>query len=113
MVKTRNIVLAIILTFITCGIYSLYWCCKINNEINQLLGIRGTSGVMVIIYSIITCGIYGLYWTYKMGERVDELKGKSGGNTGLLYIIIALFGLGLVDLVLMQDAINDKVNGRF
>ena len=113
MVNTRNIVLAVILTFITCGLYGLYWTAKVNNEMNQLLGIRGTSGFMVIVYSFITCGIYGLYWIYKMGEKVDELKGRLSGNTGLLYIIIALFGLGLVDLVLMQDAINDKVNGRF
>lgn len=111
MANKRNLIVSIILCFITCGFYGLYWTVKVNNEINFLSGTKnGTSGVMTIIYSLITCGIYGFYWAYKMGEKVDIIKGHPGGNTGILYLILFFFGLGLVDLVLMQDTINDKLD---
>lgn len=82
-----------------------------NDELNELLHkSNATSGIMVFIYSLITCGIYTLYWAYKMGEGVDELKGKSG-NTGLLYLVVTLFGLLIIPFALIQDTINDKVDG--
>lgn len=111
MAKRRNIVVSLLLSIITCGFYGLYWWIKVTNELNFLSGTKnGTSGLMVIIYSIITCGIYGLYWAYKMGEKVEIIKGHPGGNTGILYLLLYFFGLVLVDLALMQDTINDKLD---
>ena len=59
---------------------------------------------MVFLFSILTCGIYGIYWMYKMGERLDRVTGKS--NTGIMYIILSLVGLGIVSYSLMQDTLN-------
>ena len=67
---------------------------------------------MAVIYTIITCGIYFLYWVYKIGTNVDALKGKSG-DTGILYLVISLLGLGLIPMALAQDAINDKLDGVY
>ena len=33
--KERNIAVSIILTIITCGIYGLYWCAVINDELKE------------------------------------------------------------------------------
>ena len=61
-------------SFLTCGIYSIYWMIKLNDEVNQLAGEpQATSGGMVFLFSLITCGIYGIYWAYKMGERCDRI----------------------------------------
>ena len=71
-IMPRNLVLAIVFSFLTCGIYSIYWMIKLNDEVNQLAGEpQATSGGMVFLFSLITCGIYGIYWAYKMGERCD------------------------------------------
>lgn len=106
----RNIVVAIILSIVTCGLYGIYWMVKINDELMSLVGEQGTSGIMVVILSIVTCGIYELYWMYKMGQRVDTLNGVNGGNTGILYLILSIFGLGIVNYCLIQDAINKRVS---
>ncbi len=105
MVVPRSIVLAIILTLITCGIYGIYWMCKVNDELNLLAGNdRGTSGGMVVVFNIITCGIYGIYWAYKMGQNCACLNGDSSGS--ILYLLLALFGFQIINLALFQDMIN-------
>lgn len=106
----RNIILAVVLYFVTCGLYGIYWMIKINDEVNELAGESGaTSGGLVFLFSLITCGIYGLYWMYKMGERCDTIKGSSG-STGILYLILALLGFGIINYCLMQDTVNKAVS---
>lgn len=110
-IKERNLALAIVLTVITCGIYGIYWMVKINDEALKLAGEKGPSGVVVFLLNIITCGIYGFFWSYKMGVCTDKLKGNSNGYSGILYILLMALGLGIVNYALIQDAINNSVNG--
>ncbi len=104
----RNIVLCIVLSIVTCGIYGIYWMCKLNEEINSLSGQEGLSGILVVLLSIVTCGIYGLIWYYRMGQRVDIIKDQEG-SSHILFLVLGLFGLGIVNFGLMQDAINKAV----
>lgn len=109
-IAPRNIVVAIILSFVTCGIYQIYWMIKMNNEVNTLANEPdATSGGLVFLFSLITCGIYGIYWTYRMGERCDKIKGSVGGSSGVLYLILTVLGLGIVTYCLIQDTINKAV----
>lgn len=105
----RNIGMAILLSIVTCGIYGIYWMIKLNDEINYLSGNHtATTGGMVILLTLVTCGIYGFYWIFKMGERVDQLKGAPGSSP-ILFLVLQLFGLGIVNYCIMQDAINKCV----
>lgn len=109
MVKERNIVVCILLSIVTCGIYGIYWFICLTDEANAAAGEQGTSGVMALIFTLITCGIYGLYWMYKQGERIDNAKtkrGMAGGSNGVLYLILAIFGLGIISYALMQNELN-------
>lgn len=109
-IKERNLVLGIIFSIITCGIYGIYWIYEVNNDVNTLANEPGaTSGGYVILFSLITCGIYGIYWAYKMGERCDRIKGAGNGSTNILYLVLAIFGLQIVNLALIQDTINNAI----
>ena len=109
-IKERNIVIAIILSLITCGIYFIYWMIKVNDEVLELSGKKGSSGLVVFILHLVTFGIYGFYWAYKMGECVDKMKDVQNGYTSILYLVLAILGLNVVDVALIQDAINNKIN---
>ena len=111
-IKERGLALAIVLTILTCGLYGIYWQVKVNDEALELADEKGPSGIAVILLTILTCGIYGFFWMYKMGVCTDKMKNSPNGNTGILYIILTLFGLNIVGMALTQDAINNKVNGR-
>jgi len=106
----RNIVVAVILSFVTCGIYQIYWFIKMNDEVNILASEPDApSGIMAFLFTFITCGIYGFFWSYKMGERCDRIKGAVGGSSAVLYLILAVLGLGIVNYCLIQDTINKAV----
>lgn len=112
--KKRNVALAIIFSFITFGIYGLYWFVKINHDMQELANAdKRTSGLAAFIFTIITFGIYGLYWMYKMGKLEGEAqaqRGKAGGNNGVLYLILGIFGLGIVSYAIMQSNINSMLD---
>lgn len=109
----RSIVVCILLSIVTCGIYGIYWMIKLNDELNASAGKpNATSGGMVFLFTLITCGIYGYFWYYKMGENVDAIKTSKGlvsSNTGIIYLVLGLFGLGIVNYCLMQDTLNKNV----
>lgn len=107
--KERNIVTCILLTIITCGIYGIYWFIVLTDDVVRLSDGKeyNQSGVTAFLFSIITCGIYTLYWMYKMGKSVSLIKGY--GDDGILYLILSIFGLGIVSYCLAQNDVNAKL----
>lgn len=108
--KQRSIGMCILLTIVTCGIYGLYWFVCITDDTNEMSGENELAGGgMALLLTLVTCGIYGWYWAYKMGEKVDIIKNRGGmpsSNIGILFVVLQLFGLGIIDYALAQDAIN-------
>ncbi len=109
-IKNRSIVTCILLSIITCGIYGIIWFISLVDDLNTASGHTGeTSGGVVFLLSLITCGIYTWVWLYKAGEKVDIIRsynGESRSNPSILYIVLALFGLGFVDYCLIQSELN-------
>lgn len=110
-IPKRNIVLCIVLSIVTCGIYQIYWMVKMVDELNYASGrISETGGITVILLGIVTCGIYWLYWYYKAGEKINEVKNRRGvpgdRNTSILFLILTLFGFSIVNICLIQDELN-------
>lgn len=107
--KQRNIAVCILLTFITCGIYGLFWLVSLNHDANTLTGKNGTSGGLVILFSLITCGIYTIYWMYQMGVAVEMMhmrRGEPGGSIPVIYLLLTLFGLSIIAYALLQNEVN-------
>lgn len=115
--EQRNIALCIILSFVTCGIYTLYWFLKLTEDTNKNSGDpNATSGGMAFLLCLVTCGIYTYYWMYKRGDYIDRYMsqcGQPGGSNGILYLILTVFGLGIVSYGLMQNELNKIATNRF
>lgn len=108
--KERNIVVCIILSIVTCGIYSLYWLYQMVNDINDLTGDNSMSGGMVVLLSVVTCSIYLLYWLFQTGKKLDEVKvskGQSSNNSGVLYLILGILGFSIISYCLIQNELNN------
>ena len=110
MLLCSTIGIYILLSIVTCGIYAIYWFICLTNDTNTVSGdVNGTSGGVAFLLTLVTCGIYGLYWAYKQGDKIDFAKRQRGvpsTNTGLLYLVLSVFGLGIVAYALMQDELN-------
>ena len=113
-IPNRSIVTAILLSFVTCGIYGIYWMIKLNDEANVASGdVNGTSGGTVFLFTLLTCGIYGLYWYYQMGKKmqvVGQRYGKPINDNSILYLILGVFGVGIVNYCLIQNDLNSVAN---
>ena len=108
--KKRDIAISIILTIITFGIYGLYWCACVNDELkHEAKEDNFTSGGLVVLLSIVTCGIYSYFWAFKMGEFVDKVNNKEGNNTNILYLILSLIGMDIVIYALVQNELNKRL----
>ena len=78
-IEKRDVTLSIILTFITCGLYGLYWMYKLTEEIHALSGKpRTPDGGTVVLYTILTCSFYFYYWLYKISGELVDLRRESG-----------------------------------
>lgn len=78
-----------------------------NNDANALTPDDSytTGGGMAFLFTLITCGIYSWYWAYRMGTKVDKFK--NGGSHTILFVILQIFGLGIVNYCILQDTVND------
>lgn len=105
----RSIALAIVLSIITCGIYAIYWFIVITDEANAVSDEQGTSGGVAFLLNLVTCGIYGIYWSYRMGQKLysaGQKYNKPIGDNAVLYLVLSIFGLGIINYCLIQNDLN-------
>ena len=109
-IQKRDIVKAIILSIVTCGIYGIIWFIALTNDMNKASGkANDTNGGTAFLLSIVTCGIYQYYWAYKLGEKRDIVANEKG-SSNILYLVLTFFSLGIVVYCLAQDTLNKAID---
>ncbi|TCT16116.1 uncharacterized protein DUF4234 [Natranaerovirga pectinivora] len=108
--EKRSIGVSILLSIITCGIYNLIWMYSMADDLIKFTDDADGEGAGVeILLGIVTCGLYFFYWYYKMGKRIykAELKAnKHASDDSILYLILAIFRLGIISNAIIQSKIN-------
>jgi Domain of unknown function (DUF4234) len=108
---TSNIVLDIVFTLLTCGIYGLFWQARLFRTVNTLIGEQKYNFWPWFFLSIITCGIYNIYIQYVFGKSLSEglaaEGGKSNESLSVLALVLTIFGLGIVVMAIEQNDINN------
>ncbi len=106
----RSIAVSIILSIVTCGIYSFVWLVKLVDNLNTAVDDQNdTNGIAVFLLGLVTCGIYTLYWLYKAGQKVGEVRRRRGlvpENEGIIYLILSLFGFHIIAYAMIQNELN-------
>lgn len=110
--EERSIVMIIILSILTCGIYYFYWIYATSSDIKDYLQDDSINPFLDLILSLLTCGIYFVYWHYKIGGlivRCYEKSGKSTEDNSILCTILAIF-LYIAAGCIYQSQLNDLWN---
>ncbi len=110
MIKKREIVTCVLLSLITCGIYSIVWFINLTDDVAYLSEDQEFSGAKAFLFTLITCGIYGYFWAYKLGKNIYKAQIKhnlQASDNSMLFVILQIFGLGLVNYCLAQNDINE------
>lgn len=103
--NNRSLVKYILLSIVTCGIYSYFFIYQLAKDVNIICSGDGkeTAGLLkFILLSIVTCGIYSWFWMYNIANRLAENAPRYGmsftenGTTVLMWYIFGavLCGIG-------------------
>jgi hypothetical protein len=104
----RSVGMAILLSLVTCGIYGFFWMYSLADDLIAYNSEEDSAGTEILL-GIISCGVYFYYWYYKMGKRVYNAQLKAHGEASdesVLYLILAIFGLGIISQSIMQSKVN-------
>lgn len=103
----RSIIVCILLSIITLGIYGIYWTYLLVKNTRLLQNDdRSCVGEMLCLLFV---PFYYLYWWYTRGEVVKKSLNEYGytsTGSGIAYLILGIFGLNIVSMAIMQDDCN-------
>lgn len=108
----RSVGVAVLLSIITCFIYYYYWLYKMLSSYYRVNNQPNNAG-MDIVLTIVTCGIYGYYLMYKLGKlesTTHYVMGAPPRDDSILYLILGIFGLGIVAMAIAQSNLNTLVD---
>ncbi len=112
----RSLLMYILLSIITCGIYSCYFVYTMARDINILCrdDNQKTSGLLVfILLTYFTCGFYALYWEYDICNRMASnapryrMIFQENGTTVLLWHLLGSLLCGIGPFVAMHILIKN------
>lgn len=113
----RGLISYILLTLITCGIYSYYFIYKMAADVNIACEGDGeeTAGLVAfILLSLVTCGIYAYIWYYKLGNRLAANAGRYGlsfqenGTTVIMWLLFGSLLCGIGPFIAMNILIKNS-----
>lgn len=103
-IKNRNIVTAIILTIVTCGIYGIYWGVMLAREAVSVKD-PADSAILEIVL-VLFLPFIGFFLLEKKFAEGCAAKGISHSDKSVLYLILGLLGLGIVSYCMVQNDLN-------
>lgn len=107
----RDIVTYVLLSIVTCGIYSAWTVYTMAQDANVLCegDNEETPGLLIfILLNMVTCGIYSYYWLYKLANRLQANGPRygitiyQGGSDVLLWLILGSFTCGICAYIAMN-----------
>ncbi len=105
--EEKSIVLCIVLSIFTFGIYGLVWLYSIARKLKLLN--EDDKNILVEFLLMIFVPFYIFFWLNKAGARLSQGAQKHNiqiSNDGMLYWLLAFFGLGVVSYALIQNKLN-------
>ncbi len=113
--QDRSFVKWLLLSIVTCGIYSLVFMYQWIKDINTICDGDGKETkelLMLILLSAVTCGIYGIVWYYGVAERMHANASRYNvditetGSTIILWMLLGSF-IAVGPYVAMYILINN------
>jgi hypothetical protein len=114
--KTRNPVVLILLSLVTCGIYDFFWIWNIMEDINAVKAESGGKPVIdnPILYLVLGIVCFPFYWMilYKVDKAMMEIAPQEGilyKSNFMMWVLLAfLAGVGgFFALFNLSESFND------
>ncbi|MBQ4152564.1 MAG: DUF4234 domain-containing protein [Schwartzia sp.] len=116
-IERHDITLRILFTFLTCGLYGLYWMAQVTNDVHAVSGKpQCAGGGKAVLFSVLTCSIYMYYWIYKIGGELVEVRYRMGLALDVVekkiyrnvIVIMTLVSIGISGLQIILQSFDDE-----
>lgn len=92
----RSLAPYLLLGFLTCGIYNLWYLHHMVKDINEICREDGRHSPGILVYallSLVTLGLYSLFWWYRLGDMVARAAHKRSLYVSISGVPMALYML--------------------
>ncbi len=107
-IKYRNMLVQVILTIITLGIYILYWFYQVSMEMKDATNDTQASPALWVVLFFIPFG--GFYSTYKFSELYEKFSTENF-NKWLLFVLYIVFSPAVWFIV--QTDLNRRAEAQY
>ena len=116
-IERHDITLRILFTFLTCGLYGLYWMAQVTHDVHAVSGKpQCAGGGKAVLFSVLTCSIYMYYWIYKIGGELVEARYRMGLALDVVekkiyrnvIVIMTLVSIGISGLQIILQSFDDE-----
>ena len=105
-----NLVVDILLCFVTLGIYNLFWNARQFRALNAFLGEERFQFWKWLLLTIVTLGIYHVYTEYLIGQAIVEIQRGTNRpvmtTMPLICVFVSMFGGSMIADAIQQHEIN-------
>ena len=105
--EVRNPVTVLILVYVTCGFYAIYWLYLLMGELNAGLGREEFPIVKELVLTFVTCGIWGLWLQWRIANAVVELQKAWGVEPEMEATILFVLNFVYVGPLFIQKSVNN------
>jgi hypothetical protein len=110
----RDPAMVLIFTYLSCGLYGLYWQYKTTEELARVSGRSDLNPGMDLVLSLVTCSLYSFYVYYRNAEIIhDTLTARGIAHENktqtVLLLIVASFVITItawLPPLILQDEYN-------
>lgn len=106
-IQRRDILVSVILSIVTCGIYGIYWAVMAGREAMALRD-PGDNGVLEIVL-LILFPFVGFFLVERKFTEGCQRYGIPHNDNSVLYLVLGLVSLSIVSLALLQNDLNKLV----
>ncbi len=97
-ISKRSPLSVILLTFITCGFYLIYWYYKIYQELKLYTNRTPTGNDFWLDFfiNLFTCGLWGIYVDYKISKLLHQIRLENnlkGDDSSIIVLILDSFSI--------------------
>ncbi|MEZ4255750.1 MAG: DUF4234 domain-containing protein [Polyangiales bacterium] len=121
-IPRRSPEIVLLLSFLTCGLYLIYWYSQVYSEIEEVTGqpVTSTGFFLDLLFVILTCTLYGVWVDYRIAVQLNDHMRKIGlpgtNDPGTIIVILDLATLltggatNLITSAIQQKQLNQIVD---
>lgn len=103
-IQNRNIVLYLILTIVTCGIFGIIWAIYLARDAVHVKDEKDDALLEIIL--MILLPFVGFFLAEKKFAEGCAAKGIPHNDNSIIYLVLGIFGFGIVNYIMMQNDLN-------